>query len=197
MLYFTLLFNVDRPTVLYCTFLFHVGCTRLQQPAPKAATRDCAACAPCLPLPHRFSTNPRPTTRSQPCSAPAPCPHCCPLQVGMPEGVAVMVATHSKHNPYAASVTLSTEVRGAVVKAEFARPSTHAASNLRQRVLPGQLLVGASGWLAAQHCPLPSVPPCPIRAPLVLCMACPLFAGGRMGRHPGRRPALRFLAQPR
>ena len=28
----------------------------------------------------------------------------------MPEGVAVMVATHSKHNPYAASVTLSTEV---------------------------------------------------------------------------------------
>ncbi|KAI7836601.1 hypothetical protein COHA_009559 [Chlorella ohadii] len=31
------------------------------------------------------------------------------LGVGMPEGVAVMVATHSKQNPHAASVTLSTE----------------------------------------------------------------------------------------
>jgi len=32
------------------------------------------------------------------------------LGVGMPEGVAVMVATHAHQNPNAASVTLTTEV---------------------------------------------------------------------------------------
>ena len=32
------------------------------------------------------------------------------LGVGVPEGVAVMVATHASHNPHAASVTLTTEV---------------------------------------------------------------------------------------
>lgn len=33
------------------------------------------------------------------------------LGVGMPEGVATLVATHGAANPYAATVTLTTEVR--------------------------------------------------------------------------------------
>lgn len=138
---------------------------------------------------------------STPCSTPAPPPACSTpacramleidrpgcvvnLGVGMPEGVAVMVATHGHSHPFAPSVTLTTEVRSGGQGASRGREPAGAGGQQGQSAWLPHEVTRALRW----DRPLACQPPPPL-------LPLPPAPGGRVGRHPRGRAALRVQPQ--